>query len=167
MNAIVAVDQNWAIGREDQLLFSLPQDMNRFRELTLNGTVILGRQTLESFPGGKPLPKRRNIVISKNAELNIADTEIVSSPKDALDLVGDTDSDDLWVIGGGSVYAALLPQCRKVYLTRVDACVDDADTFFPNLDKLPGWEIESTGEPMTENGMTYCFVDYVNTKLRT
>ena len=167
MNAIVAVDQNWAIGREDQLLFSLPQDMNRFRELTLNGTVILGRRTLESFPGGKPLPKRRNIVISKNAELNIADTEIVSSPKDALDLVGDTDSDDLWVIGGGSVYAALLPQCRKVYLTRVDACVDDADTFFQNLDKLPGWEIESTGEPMTENGMTYCFVDYVNTKLRT
>ena len=167
MNAIVVADQNWAIGREDHLLFSLPQDMSRFRTLTLNGTVILGRRTLETFPGGRPLPERRNIVISKNAELHLPETEIVHSPQAALELAGDVDSDQLWVIGGGSVYAALLPQCRKVYLTRVDAQVDDADTFFPNLDKLPGWEIERTGEPVTENGMTYRFVDYINTRLKT
>lgn len=164
MNAIVAADQNWAIGREDRLLFSLPQDMSRFRTLTLNGTVILGRRTLESFPGGKPLPKRRNIVISQNAELEVADAEVVRSPQAALELAGGADTENLWVIGGGSVYAALLPQCERVFLTKVDARVDDADTFFPNLDKLPGWEVAGSSGPVTENGLTYRFVDYINTK---
>lgn len=164
MNAIVAVDRHWAIGREDKLLFHLPADMKRFRSLTLHGTVIMGRRTLESFPGGKPLPERRNIVIS-NSELETEDIEIVSSPKDALALAGGAEAGGVWVIGGGSVYAALLPQCRRVYLTQVDAQVDDADTFFPNLNKLPGWEIEHSGEAQTENGLSFCFIDYVNKKL--
>lgn len=164
MNAIVAADQNWAIGREDRLLFSLSQDMSRFRALTLDGTVILGRRTLESFPGGKPLPQRRNIVISQNAELEAEGAEIVPSPQAALELAGGPDAENLWVIGGGSVYAALLPQCERVFLTKVDTRVDDADTFFPNLDKLPGWEVEGASGPVTENGLTYHFVDYINTK---
>ncbi len=165
MNAIVITDQHWAIGREERLLFDLPADMTRFRTLTLNGTIIMGRRTLASFPGGKPLPKRRNIVISNNTDLSVGQAEIVSSPKAALSLAGDTKADDLWVVGGGSVYAALLPQCHRVYLTRVEAQVDDADTFFPNLDKLPGWKLEQSSEPMTENGLTFRFLDYVNTKL--
>ena len=165
MNAIVAADRHWAIGREDRLLFHLPADMRRFRALTLNGTVIMGRRTLESFPGGRPLGERRNIVISNNSELAVEGAEIVSSPKDAVALAGGTEAEGLWVIGGGSVYATLLPQCRRVFLTRVDAQVDDADTFFPNLDKLPGWEMERSGEEFCENGLTYRFIDYVNTKL--
>lgn len=165
MNAIVVVDQNWAIGREGDLLFSLPTDMKRFRSLTLEGTVILGRKTLDSFPGGKPLPRRRNIVITHNADFDRAGAEIVPSPEAALELAAGTEPGRLWVIGGGSVYAALLSRCRRAYLTKVEDAAPDADTFFPNLDKLPGWEVEHTSEPVTENGVTYRFVDYINTKI--
>ena len=163
MNAIVVVDQNWAIGREGKLLFSLPTDMKRFRSLTLDGTVILGRKTLDSFPGGRPLPRRRNIVITRNVDFDREGIDIVPSPEAAMELSGG--DENLWVIGGGSVYAALLSRCKRAYLTKVEASAQDADTFFPNLDKLPGWEIEQTSEPVTENGVTYRFVDYVNTKL--
>ena len=165
MNAIVVADRNWAIGRDNGLLFSLPTDMKRFRSLTIGGTVILGRKTLDSFPGGRPLPKRRNIVITRNVDFDREGCEIAASPQAALELAADTEDDKLWVIGGGSVYTALLPKCRRVYLTKVDAAAGNADTFFPNLDKLPGWKIEAVSEPVEENGVTYRFVDYVNTKL--
>ena len=165
MNAIVVVDQNWAIGRGGDLLFSLPTDMKRFRSLTLGGTVILGRKTLDSFPGGKPLPRRRNIVITHNVDFNREGVEIVPNPEAALELAAGTEDDKLWIIGGGSVYTALLSRCKRVYLTKVDAVAESPDTFFPNLDKLPGWEVEHIGEPVEENGVTYHFVEYINTKL--
>lgn len=165
MNCIVAADQNWAIGREGGLLFSLPTDMKRFRALTLGGTVILGRKTLDSFPGGKPLPKRRNIVITHKLDFDREGAEIVSGLQAALAAAEGTEPDKLWVIGGGSVYTALLSRCKRAYVTKVDAVQADADTFFPNLDKLPGWVLESASEPVTENGLTYRFLDYVNTKL--
>ncbi len=165
MNAIVVVDQNWAIGREGGLLFSLPADMRRFRSLTLGGTVILGRKTLDTFPGGRPLPQRRNIVITRDPSFARAGAETVSSLQAALDLTAGEDPDKLWVIGGGSVYTALLSRCRRAYLTKVDAAAPEADTFFPNLDKLPAWQLEAASEPVTENGFTYRFLDYVNTAL--
>ena len=165
MNAIVVVDQNWAIGREGDLLFSLPTDMKRFRSLTLGGTVVLGRKTLDSFPGGKALPGRRNIVVSRNVDFDREGCEVASNLKAALDLAADTEDDKLWIIGGGSVYTALLSHCKRVYLTKVDAVAEDADTFFPNLDQLPAWEVERTSDPVTENGVTYRFIDYVNTKI--
>lgn len=108
MNAIVVTDRAWAIGRDGDLLFSLPTDMRRFRSMTLDGTVILGRKTLDSFPGGKPLPRRRNIVITHNADFDREGAVIVSSLQEALDAAADEDPDKLWVIGGGSVYTALL-----------------------------------------------------------
>ena len=165
MNAIVVVDQNWGIGCSGDLLFSLPTDMKRFRSLTLGGTVILGRKTLDSFPGGRPLSRRRNIVITRNVDFDRENSEIVASPEAALELAAGTEDDKLWVIGGGSVYAALLSRCKRAYLTKVDAAAEGADTFFPNLDKLPGWEVEAISEPVTENGVTYRFVDYINTKI--
>ena len=165
MNCIVVVDRNWAIGCDGDLLFSLPTDMKRFRSLTLDGTVIMGRKTLDSFPGGKPLPRRRNIVITRNSDFTREGTEVVSSTEEALALTEGTEDEKLWVIGGGSVYTALLSQCKRVYLTKVDAEAESADTFFPNLDKLPGWEVESTSETIEENGLTFRFIDYVNTKL--
>ena len=165
MNAIVAVDKNWAIGRSGDLLFSLPTDMKRVRALTLEGTVIMGRKTLDSFPGGKPLPRRRNIVITRNAELQREGAEFVAGPDEAIALAADTEADKLWVIGGGSIYAALLERCKRVYLTRVDTAAEGADTFFPDLDALPGWEVEHVGETVEENGHTYRFIEYVNTKL--
>ena len=163
MNAIVAVDANWAIGCQGDLLFSLPTDMRRFRTLTMGGTVILRRKTLDSFPGGKPLPKRRNIVITRNPDLTVEGAEIASGPEEALALAqGD---ENIWVIGGGSVYTALLSRCKRVYLTKVDQAAENADTFFPNLDKLPNWKVEKRSEPVEENGLTYRFIDYVNTAL--
>ena len=165
MNAIVVVDQNWAIGREGDLLFSLPTDMKRFRSLTLGGTVILGRKTLDSFPGGRPLPKRRNIVITRNVDFDREGCEVASNLNAALALAENTEPDKLWIIGGGSVYTAMLSRCKRVFLTKVDAVAEDADTFFPNLDKLPAWEVERTSESITENGVTYRFIDYLNTKL--
>ena len=165
MNCIVVADQNWAIGCEGGLLFSLPTDMKRFRSLTIDGTVILGRKTLDSFPGGRPLPRRRNIVITHKVDFDREGCEIVPSPQAALEAAAGTEEEQLRVIGGGSVYTALLPKCKRAFVTRVDAAAPEADTFFPNLDKLPGWEVEAVSEPVTENGVTYRFVDYVNTKL--
>ena len=163
MNAIVVVDQNWAIGKNGALLFSLPGDMRRFRELTTGGTVILGRKTLDSFPGGRPLPRRRNIVITRSPDFSRPGCEAVSSPAAALALAGEGDT--VWNIGGGSIYAALLPYCRRVLLTRVETAVPGADTFFPNLDALPEWTVETVGEPRTENGLMYRFIGYRNTAL--
>lgn len=165
MNAIVVVDKHWAIGCEGKLLFSLPTDMKRFRSLTLGGTVILGRKTLDTFPGGRPLPQRRNIVITHNVDFDREGCEVADSLSAALELTAGTPEDQLWVIGGGSIYTALLPKCRRVFLTMVDAAAEKADTFFPNLDKLPGWSIESVSDPVEENGVTYRFIDYINTKL--
>lgn len=165
MNAIVVADRSWAIGRDGGLLFSLPTDMKRFRSLTMGGAVILGRKTLESFPGGRPLPKRKNIVITRRKDLQVEGAVVVSSLAEALDAAGDTPPDQIWVIGGGSVYTALLERCKRVYLTKVDAQAEDPDTFFPNLDKLPGWEVEHESEPVEENGLTFCFVEYINQKI--
>ena len=113
MNAIVVVDRNWAIGRDNALLFSLPTDMKRFRSLTTGGTVILGRKTLETFPGGRPLPNRRNIVITHNRGFTREGAEVVASTQAALELAAGEDPDKLWVIGGGSVYTALLSGRRQ------------------------------------------------------
>ena len=159
MNAIVVADRNWAIGRNNGLLFSLPGDMKRFRALTTGGTVILGRRTLDSFPGGRSLPRRRNIVITRDPDFCREDCEVVHSPDAALALAGD--GDDVWLIGGGSIYAALLDRCRRACVTLVDTAAPEADVFFPNLDALPEWAVEHAGEPITENGLTYRFVDYI------
>ena len=104
MNAIVVTDKQWAIGRSGDLLFSLPGDMKHFRTLTTGGTVIMGRKTLDSFPGGRPLPKRRNIVITRSPDFHREGCETVSTPEDALALAGD--EENVWLIGGGSIYAA-------------------------------------------------------------
>ena len=117
MNAIVVVDRNWAIGKDNALLFSLPTDMKRFRSLTLGGTVLLGRKTLDTFPGGRPLPGRRNIVLTRDPAFQREGVEAFTSLADAL--AAGADPEHLWVIGGGSVYTALLSRCKRVYLTKV------------------------------------------------
>lgn len=165
MNAIVVVDQNWAIGKAGDLLFSLPTDMKRFRRITSGGTVLMGRKTLESFPGGRPLPKRRNLVLTSGT-IETEGVELVHSVDELLSAAASDDPEHVFVIGGGSVYRTLLPYCKRVYLTKVDAAAENPDTFFPNLDALPGWEVECVdGDPVTENGLTYRFVNYVNRNL--
>lgn len=166
MNAIVVVDQNWAIGREGRLLFNLPADMEHFKQLTENGVIIMGRRTLNAFVEGRPLPNRRNIVVTRNADLVPPDVEVVPDTDAALEAVANDDTDTVWVIGGGSVYAALLSKCRYAYLTRVETIAEgEPDTYFPNLDHLPGWEIESESDPLSENDLTFRFVKYINRNL--
>ena len=164
MNAYVVADRRWAFGRNGGLLFSLSADLERFHSLTRNGTVIMGPERLKFFTGGTPLPERRNIIVTRDPSALPEGAEGVSSPEKALTLAGGPDAENLWIIGGGSIYAALLSRCRRVYLTRVETQVEESDTFFPNLDKLPNWEVVSQGEPMEEDGLKFRFFEYVNTK---
>lgn len=160
---IAAVDRRFAIGNRNKLLYNLPEDMKRFRMLTSGHTVILGRKTLDSFPGGKPLPNRKNIVISRNYvnQEQLPDLVVVRSVEDALEEAkGDG---DVFVIGGQSIYSALAPFCDRALLTRIDAESDDADAFFPNLDETDGWEIEWESEPfVSASGLRFRYVDYLH-----
>lgn len=155
MTAIVCVSQNWGIGRDGALLFRISADLKRFKALTVGKTVILGRKTLDTFPGGKPLKDRCNIVLSRR-ELDIPGAEIAHSFEEAAALGGD----DAIVIGGASVYMALLSRCDRVYVTKVDAA-PDADSFFPDLDDNPDWRVASESEVFEENGLKFRFVDYI------
>ena len=127
----------------------------------------MGPERLTFFTGGAPLPQRRNIVVTRDPSVLPEGAEGVSSPEKALILAGGPDAENLWIIGGGSIYAALLSRCSRVYVTRVETRVQESDTFFPNLDKLPNWEVVSQGEPMEEDGMKFRFLEYVNTKLES
>ena len=158
MQAIVCVGENWGIGRDGQLLFHLSADLKRFRELTLGKTVLLGSRTLATLPGGKPLPERRCVVLTRSPE-PIPGVETVHTVKDALAAVGG----DAIVIGGASVYALLLPHCERVKVTKVCAS-PKADSFFPNLDAHPDWRVESESGLMEENGLKFRFIDYVKVK---
>ena len=157
MNAIVVVDRNWAIGCEGNLLFSLPTDMKRFRALTLNGTVIMGRKTLDTFPGGRPLPNRVNVVLSRK-EMEIQGAVVCHSPEEAAELT--KDAQRVMVIGGGSVYAQMLPMCDRAYVTKVHAN-PGSDTFFPNLDQDPQWKLEEILQSGEEEGIAYEMCLYV------
>lgn len=165
MNAIVVVDQNWAIGRDNDLLFSLPTDMKRFRSLTLGGTVILGRRTLDSFPAAAPAQAAEH-------RHHPLPGLFPGGGGDRLQSGGHA--------GGHSRYPAgpAVGHRRRQHLRRSALPMrtglrdpggrppaEGADSFFPNLDKLPGWTVRAVSEPVTENGLTYRFYDYVNTKL--
>lgn len=156
MFAIAAVSENWGIGKDNQLLFHITADMKRFRQLTLGKTVLMGRKTLQSMPGGKGLPDRRNIVLTGNPAFTAPDTETVNTPVQAVFTAGE----DAAVIGGESVYRLLLPLCERVYITKIFAA-RDADAFFPDLDADPRWQVERESEIFAENGLRYQFVDYV------
>jgi len=153
MNLIVAVDKNWGIGRQDHLLFRISADMKRFRALTLGKTVILGRRTLQTFPGGQPLEKRTNIVLTRSASFTADPAIVCHSLKELSALVCDLDTDDLFVIGGATVYRQLLPYCHLAYVTKIDGC-GDADCTFPDLDIQPGWELISSESGHTDHART-------------
>ena len=164
MNAIAAVSLNWGIGKGNDLLFHIREDMQRFRALTSGGTVIMGRKTLESMPGGKPLPKRRNIVITRSSDFSREGVETAHSIQEALDLVSGDDREKVWVIGGGEIYAAMLPHCRLCYLTRVYAR-PDCDVYFPDLDTRPEWQVLRSGPIVSDGALDYQFIEYVNRAL--
>ncbi len=156
MQAIVAVSQSWGIGKGGDLLFRLPSDLRRFKAMTTGHTVIMGRKTLDSLPGGKGLPHRRNLVLSRQSDFAPDRAEVIHSVEDILK----TAEDDAFVIGGQQVYEQLLPYCTRVHITKV-LSDPEADAFFPDLDKLPGWKVASAGEMLTENGLSFQYVEYI------
>ena len=160
MQAIVNVSQNWGIGRDGQLLFPLRADLKRFKELTMGHAVVMGRKTLETLPGKKGLPGRRNLVLTRDPDFTAPDVEIVHTPLQAVFATGTED----FCIGGASVYRIFLPACDRVYVTKVLAEAE-ADAFFPDLDEDPDWRIERESEIMEENGVRFQYVDYVRTDL--
>lgn len=155
MNVIVAVDENWAIGREGDQLFYIPEDLRRFKALTLGHGVILGRKTLATFPGGRPLKGRRNLILSRDPAFAPEGAEVYRD----LDSLLAAAPGDAFVIGGESVYRALLSRCDTAYVTRVEASFP-ADRYFPNLDALPEWRAEEASPPMEHQGLIYRYVTY-------
>lgn len=164
MIAIAAVDNKWGIGRDNKLLLSIPEDMKFFRAKTLGKTVVLGRKNLESFPGGKPLPKRRNIVLSRTLEAGDG-FEVVRSEEELLKVLGETgpadpkNDDNVFVIGGSEVYALLLPMCTKAYITKMYRDLDP-DCYFPDLDADPLWEVCEESDLMEYEGTEYRYITY-------
>ena len=164
MNMIVAVASNWGIGKGNDLLFHISADMKRFRALTGGGTVIMGRKTLDSMPGGKALPKRRNIVITRSADFVREDVEVAHSLEEAIAMVAEEDPAKVWVIGGGEIYKAMLPHCKTCYVTHIYD-EKECDTFFPDLSSLENWEIQHADNLMSDGAVNFQFVDYVNSAL--
>ena len=119
MNLIVAVDENWAIGNRNKLLVSIPADMKFFREMTKGNVVVMGRKTMESFPGGQPLKKRTNIVLSRDESYQVKDAVVVHSLEELLEQLKSFPEESIYVIGGESIYRMLLPYCKEAYITRI------------------------------------------------
>lgn len=162
MKLIAAQDRKGGIGLKGKLLVSLPTDMKYFRSMTTGHTVIMGRKTLESFPGGKPLPKRRNIVISTT--LGEGDGyEVCRAVEDLGSMLSEEERSDAFVIGGGQIYELLLPQVDVAYITEIDAEFE-SDTFIPVLRGNDGWTTESVSEPIEEGGVRYVFAVYRRNK---
>lgn len=151
MDIIVAVYDDWGIGCCGTQPVALSADRVFFRETTKGATVIVGRKTLADFPGGRPLPKRVNLVLSRSAE-EIEGVTVCRSPEEAAEK--SKDAERVFVIGGGSVYRQMLPMCDRAYVTKVHAC-PASDTFFPNLDDDPRWELAEVLQSGEENGILY------------
>ena len=159
MKLIVAVDENWAIGKDDKLLVSIPDDMRFFRETTTGHVVVMGRNTLDSFPGGRPLKNRVNIVLNAGHDDKPEGTITVMDLEELKEVLKAYDSEEVFVIGGGTVYRLLLSWCDTAYITKVHAAYE-ADTWFPNLDEDPDWHLAEQGEEKEYEGLTYALCTY-------
>lgn len=164
MKAIVAVDNNWGIGRNNELLFNLPLDMKFFRAKTLNKVVVMGSNTLKSFPSGNPLKNRVNIVLYPNGEKR-KDCIIVESLDELREELKRYPSDDIFIIGGAMFYRTMLPYCDTVYVTKVSAD-GNATVFYENLDKLPNWRCVDSSDEVEENNLLFRFTTYKNNDVK-
>ncbi|HJC57537.1 MAG TPA: dihydrofolate reductase [Candidatus Eisenbergiella intestinipullorum] len=160
MNMIVAVDENWAIGCRGDLLVRIPADHKMFRNETLGKVVVLGRRTMDTFPGGLPLAGRTNIVLTRNPGYQVKGAVIVHSVEELLEELKKYADEDIYVIGGESVYRQLLPCCDTVHVTKIDRAYE-ADAWFPDLDADGDWEIAAESDEMTYFDTTYHFLKYV------
>ena len=151
MELIVAVYDDWGIGCCGTQPVALSADRKFFREQTRGAMVIVGRKTLGDFPGGKPLPNRVNVVLTRGNPA-IEGVVICNSPEEAAELA--KDAEKAMVIGGGTIYRQMLPLCDRAYITKVHV-TPESDTFFPNLDEAEGWELSEVLQSGEENGIVY------------
>lgn len=163
MNIIVAVDKNWAIGKDNKLLVSIPADMKMFRQETTGKVVVMGRKTLESFPNGLPLKNRTNIVLTGNKDYNVKDAIIVHTVEELLEEIKKYPSEEVYCIGGDSVYKQLLPYCDTAHVTKIDFAYE-ADSYFPNLDEMPEWKVTVESDEQTYFDLEYSFMKYERIK---
>jgi dihydrofolate reductase len=163
MNLIVAVDKNWGIGCNNQLLVSIPADMKLFRETTSGKVVVMGRKTLESFPNGLPLKNRTNIVLTNNRDYKVKDAIILHSVDEVLEELKKYEQEDIYIIGGESIYRTFLPYCNVAHVTKIDHAYE-ADAYFPNLDEMEEWEITADSEERTYFDLEYRFLRYERIK---
>ena len=157
MIAIVAVDKNWGIGKDGEQLIYIPEDLRRFKAFTTGNAIILGRKTMYTFPGAKPLKNRRNLILSRNPDFKPEGAEVYPGLEELMAHV--TDPDNTYVVGGASVYHTMIGQCDRAYVTKIDAAWP-ADCWFPNLDEDPAWEVESVGEELEHEGVKFHYVNY-------
>ena len=161
MKAIAAVDKKWGIGLKGNLLVRIPADMKNFRNLTMGNVIVLGRKTLAGFPNGLPLQGRTNIILSTKKDFEVRNGIVVHSKEELFEELKKYDNDSIYVTGGGTVYDMLIPYCDTAIITKLDYSYE-ADTHFPDLDKLSNWEIVEEGEEETCFSIEYRFMTYKN-----
>ena len=164
MKAILHADKEWGIGKANGLMFSIPADMKFFRETTTGNVVVMGANTLKSFPGGRPLKNRTNIVLWPGGEKR-DDCTVVGSLDELFAEIKKYNSDKVFVIGGAMMYKTLLPYCDEVLVTRVEA-VGGADAYFENLDNNPDFELAYCSQPQETNGYIRIFTTYKNKNVK-
>ena len=159
MNLIVAVDKNWGIGYQNSLLVRIPEDMKFFRSETIGKVVVMGRKTLESFPGGRPLNDRTNIVLTRNPAYQVKGAVVCHSVEEVLEELKKYPSEDVYITGGGSIYGEFLPYCQVAHVTRIDHAYE-ADTYFPDIDAMPEWKLTGQSEEKTYFDLEFTFCRY-------
>lgn len=159
MNIIAAVDSNWAIGKAGKLLVSIPNDQRMFKSETMGKVIVLGRKTLSTFPQGMPLAGRTNIVLTRSKDYKVKGAIVVHSIDELLEELKKYDSEDIYIVGGESIYRQMLKYCDVAHITKIDHKYD-ADTYFPNLDKDEEWKITAESDEQTYFDLEYCFLKY-------
>lgn len=160
MNLIAAVDSNWAIGNKNSLLVRIPSDQKMFREETTGKVVVLGRKTLETFPQGLPLKNRTNIILSHDKNYTVKDAIVCHSLEELKAELEKYNSEDVYIIGGESIYRMMLPFCDTAHITKIEHSYE-ADAFFPNLDSDEEWEVAAESDEQTYFDIPFTFVKYV------
>lgn len=159
MNLIVAADRNWGIGYNNSLLVQIPRDQKMFREMTTGKVVVMGRKTLESLPQKQPLQNRTNIVLTSNTQYSVKGAIVVHSMEELLDELKKYNEEDIYIMGGESIYKQMLPYCKVAHVTKIDY-VYQADTYFPDLDKDDEWQLVADSDEQTYFDLAYEFLQY-------
>ncbi len=165
MQLIAAVDNNWAIGNGTKLLVRIPEDQKFFRQMTMGHVVVLGRKTLDEFPGGKPLKGRTNIIMSRDPEYKVEGALVVHSKEELFEELGKYESDDIFIIGGESIYKLLYQYCDTAHITKIDYSYQ-ADKYFPDLDEDEEWKLTADSDEQTYFDLEYYFLKYENSSVK-